>query len=61
MVFVGIVIASAGFVLVTLYENVGKIGILYIFMIMTGLAIAYTMLREYVADCKKAKGQKLSD
>jgi len=58
MVFVGFIIMAAGFILVMLKENVGTIGILYIFMIMAGLSLSYAMVREYIADCKKAKAQK---
>ena len=57
MVAVGVALIIAGILLITLIKESGKLAILYIFMVMLGVFLAYAMTKEYIDDCKKAKNQ----
>ena len=55
MVAVGVVLIIAGILLIALNKEPSKLAVLYIFMIMLGVFLAYAMTKEYIDDCKKAK------
>lgn len=57
MVAVGIAILLAGVLLISFCHTPGNWVVLFIFMIMAGLALTYVMTKEYFDDCKKAKLQ----
>lgn len=57
MVAVGVVLIIAGILLIALNKEPSKLAVLYIFMIMLGVFLAYAMTKEYIDDCKKAKNQ----
>jgi len=57
MIFVGLVLVVSGALLLYFCSTKAALAVLYIFMVMLGLALCYVMTKEYMDDCKKAKSQ----
>lgn len=59
MVAIGLALIVTGVLLLSLcISNHAWTAIIYLFMIMAGVALCYVMTKEYIDDCRKAKRQQ---
>lgn len=58
MIILGIVILLAGICILVFRSLSGPIAAIAILITLAGFVFTYTMIKEYIADCAKAKTQK---
>lgn len=57
MIVVGVVSLLAGFLILALSPDTGVAVVIAILLLMLGVALTISMVKEYIADCAKAKAR----